>query len=77
MSRSASNADATTTSDDLEDNVDGSIGSNDDNRSNAAVENEIGESIFRAQRTQSSQMSQTEEEEKKTEILNFAFVLSP
>lgn len=60
MSRSASNADATTTGDDLEDNIDGSIGSNDDNRSNAAVENEIGESKFCAQKTKLSLMSQSE-----------------
>ena len=46
MSRSASNADATTTGDDLEDNIEGSVGSNDDNPSKAAVERELGESDF-------------------------------
>ena len=40
MSRSASNADATTTADDIEDNIDGSIGSND------AVEDEKGKFTF-------------------------------
>lgn len=42
MSRSASNADAATTGDDLEENTEGSIGSNEDHRSIGAVENAQG-----------------------------------